>query len=330
MDHKQSIIKYLSILERADTFRRKPFQAKAYAEAIDQLESLENPVSTVKDVEGLSGFGKKLREKVDEIIKSGTLKAAEEASKELKLDLIDELLGIHGVGPVKAQELITADITSIADLRSKFAADSSLLNDVQSLGLKYYEDSQLRIPRAEMAQHEEFILNALHEEFEGVVVGSYRRGAESSGDIDVLLTLPDSMTAKNQGKLFTEIVELFKSEKYIVDTLAQGPKKFLGYVKLKGRGKHVRRLDLLMLPQSEFAYAILYFTGSKNFNKAFRAYALEKGYTLNEHRLEPIKEGVAPVPKMSSEKDIFDFLGLEYVEPTMRKGTNDIKPKKNN
>lgn len=325
-DHKKSIIKYLSILERADTFRRKPFQARAYSEAIDQLKSIQGPVTTLQDVEGLSGFGKKLKEKVEEIITTGKLKAAEEASKELKLDLIDELLGIHGVGPVKAQELITSGVTSIADLRQKLAADPSILNDVQTLGLKHYEDSQLRIPRAEMAKHEEFIINALHEEFQGVVVGSYRRGAENSGDIDVLLTLPDRMSAKNQGALFTEIVDLLRGEKYIVDTLAQGPKKFLGYVKLKGKNKHVRRLDLLMLPESEYAYAILYFTGSKNFNKAFRAYALQKGYTLNEHRLEPIKEGVPAVPKMKTEQDIFDFLGLQYVEPTMRRGESDVQP----
>ncbi len=323
-DHKQTIINYLSILERADTFRRKPFQARAYSEAIDQLQSLQGPVTSVKDVEGLSGFGKKLKEKVEEIITTGRLKAAEEAGKEVQLDLVDELLGVHGVGPVKARELITAGITSIADLRKKLAADPSILNDVQTLGLKYYEDSQLRIPRIEMEKHEEFIINALHEEFQGVVVGSYRRGAESSGDIDVLLTLPDRMSAKNQANLFTEVIDLFKSDKYIVDTLAQGPKKFLGYVKLKGKNQHVRRLDLLMLPESEYAYAILYFTGSKNFNKAFRAYALQKGYTLNEHRLEPTKEGVPAVPKMKTEKDIFDFLGLKYVEPTMRRGESDV------
>ncbi len=88
-DHKQTIIKYLSILERVDTFRRKPFQARAYSEAIDQLQSLQGPVTTAKDVEGLTGFGKKLKDKVEEIITTGKLKAAEEASKELKLDLID-------------------------------------------------------------------------------------------------------------------------------------------------------------------------------------------------------------------------------------------------
>jgi DNA polymerase/3'-5' exonuclease PolX len=83
-----------------------------------------------------------------------------------------------------------------------------------------------------------------------------------------------------------------------------------------------------MTPEEEFAYAILYFTGSQNFNVAFRSYALEKGYSLNEHTLKPMKEGVPPVPSMKTEKDIFAFLGLEYVEPEQRIGEKNIVPVK--
>jgi DNA polymerase lambda len=120
------------------------------------------------------------------------------------------------------------------------------------------------------------------------------------------------------------MIELFKEIDYIVDTLSSGPTKFLGYCQLEG--KPVRRLDLLMIPKSEYACAILYFTGSKEFNVAFRAYALEKGYTLNEHRLQATKEGVPAVPPFTTEKDIFDFLGLEYIEPTMRRDGGDVRP----
>jgi DNA polymerase/3'-5' exonuclease PolX len=88
----------------------------------------------------------------------------------------------------------------------------------------------------------------------------------------------------------------------------------------------VRRLDLLMIPKSEYACAILYFTGSKEFNVAFRSYALEKGYTLNEHRLLATKEGVPAVPAFTTEKDIFDFLGLQYIEPTLRRDGRDVVP----
>jgi DNA polymerase beta len=176
-----------------------------------------------------------------------------------------------------------------------------------------------------MALHEAFILNALDSRFTGVVVGSYRRGAESSGDIDVLLMLPDTMSKKDQGELFKDTIEMLKETNYIVDSLAEGPKKFLGYVRLNEESK-VRRLDLLMTPREEFAYAILYFTGSQNFNVAFRRYAQEQGYTINEHIMKPVKEGIEDAPRMDEEKDIFDYLGLQYVEPEKREGANDVTP----
>jgi DNA polymerase/3'-5' exonuclease PolX len=55
---------------------------------------------------------------------------------------------------------------------------------------------------------------------------------------------------------------------------------------------------------------------------------LEKGYTLNEHTLKPVKEGVPSVPPMKTEEDIFAFLGLEYVEPEQRIGEKNIVPVK--
>jgi DNA polymerase/3'-5' exonuclease PolX len=111
---------------------------------------------------------------------------------------------------------------------------------------------------------------------------------------------------------------------YIEEILALGEHKCMAISRMyKGKA---RRLDLLMTPDEEYAYAILYFTGSDKFNVAFRQYALDKGYTLNEHALTPIKEGVKEVPYMKNEKDIFRFLGLRYIEPSKRIDGNQIIP----
>ena len=326
-DYKEIIIKELDTLRRADIAKKEPFSAKAYAKVIEQLRAMSTPIQSINDVKDVAGVGKNIKLKIQEILETGSLKAATQARNETNLESLDILQGIHGVGPVKAKQLVeTKGIKTIADLRKTLAGDPDLLNDVQKMGLKYYEDAIERIPRQEMAIHETLILNALDPRFTGAVVGSYRRGAESSGDIDVLLMLPYTLSKKEQGQLFLETIRLLKESDYIVDTLAQGPKKFLGYVRLEG--EKVRRLDLLMTPEEEFAYAILYFTGSQNFNVAFRSYALEKGYTLNEHTLKPVKEGVPAVPSMKTEEDIFAFLGLEYVEPEQRIGEKNIVPVK--
>lgn len=323
-DHRSVIIAELDTLRKADIARKKTFQVRAYAKVIEQLKALPGPVLSFDDVKDLEGAGAKIKDKMKEIIETGSLKAAAEAKKEVNLDAFEALQGIHGVGPVKAKELIASGIRSIAELRAALASDDSILNDVQKMGLKYYESSQERIPRAEMEEHEKRILADLDASFQAVVVGSYRRGLADSGDIDVLMTLPSSMTEAKQKELFVKTVDGLKQKGYIVDTLAQGPKKFLGYVKVTPQAKP-RRLDLLMSPPAEFAYAILYFTGSQNFNVAFRRHAQEKGYTINEHTMKPTKEGVPAVPEMRTEKDIFDFLGLEFVEPQDRKGVADVK-----
>lgn len=321
---KPLILQELETLMLADEFRRKPFQVKAYAAAIEAIQPL-GPITKPQDVEGIQGVGEKLRLKVKEIIETGKLKAAEEARASMPLEAYKALKDVHGIGPAKAAQLIESGITTITKLREASAANSKLLTAAQKLGLKYYEDALQRIPRTEMKEHEELLLPGFDERFEATIVGSYRRGAASSGDIDVLLTLPDSMSTKDQGDLFTHNVQLFKEADYIVDTLSFGPTKFLGYCRIDEQHP-VRRLDLLMIPKSEYACAILYFTGSKEFNVAFRSYALEKGYTLNEHRLLPIREGVAEVPQFNVEKDIFDFLGLKYVEPQNRRDGRDVTP----
>jgi len=322
-DFKDILVKELETLRLADLYRKQTFPARAYETAIDTLKGLSGPVTKPEDTKGLEGIGAKIQLKIQEIIATGSLKAATEARSELPIEAFQALLGVHGIGPVKAKDLIDGGLTRIEGLRKASAENSKLLTAAQKLGLKHYDDSLLRIPRSEMEEHENTILPGLSEEFTGTIVGSYRRGAASSGDIDVLLTLPDIMSKKDQGALFLHMIDLFKEVGYIVDSLSSGPTKFLGYCQVEG--KPVRRLDLLMIPKAEYACAILYFTGSQQFNVAFRSYALTKGYTLNEHRLEATKEGVPAVPSFTVEKDIFDFLGLQFVEPDKRRDARDVK-----
>ena len=322
-DLKPLIVKELETLRQADLAQKNVFPARAYATAIQALQGVSGPIVKLEDVEGLKGVGGKIKLKIQEILETGKLKAADDARAKLPLEAYEVLQKVHGIGPAKAKTLIAAGITTLEGLRKASQETPTLLTTAQKLGLKYYDDALLRIPRQEMVEHESLVVSGLDEQFEGTVVGSYRRGAESSGDIDVLLTLPDTLSKKAQGELFEEMVSLFK-EFYIVDTLSSGPTKFLGYARVDD--KHpVRRLDLLMVPKSEYAYAILYFTGSQQFNVAFRSYALDKGYTLNEHRMEPTHEGVPPVPPMKTEQDIFAFLGLQYVEPTLRRDAKDVQ-----
>ena len=93
-----------------------------------------------------------------------------------------------------------------------------------------------------------------------------------------------------------------------------------------------RRLDFLYSPPQEYAFAILYFTGSMEFNTAMRQYALQQGLTLNEHGFHKMEnkikgDKITSTP-FNSEKDIFDYLNLEFKEPNERIDGNSVIIKK--
>lgn len=322
MANKQKIIEALDIMRRQDVAEKRHFQAVAYAKAITQLRTIEGDIHSVEDVKGRPGIGEKIQKKIQEILDTGRLAAAEKAKESPRFAAYEALLQVYGIGPAKAKALIEAKIDSIATLRNEFAKNPNLLTSAQAIGLKHYEALLERIPRAEMREHEAAIFSELDKQFEAVIVGSYRRGAITSGDIDVLLTLPDSMPVIKRNLLFRKTIREMERRGYITDILALGNTKCLCVAQLPS-GK-ARRLDLLMTPAAEMPYAILYFTGSDLFNVAFRSHALEKGYTLNEHGMEPLHDTKPKPPPMKSERDIFDFLGVTWVEPVDRKGAANV------
>lgn len=316
MANRTRIIELLDIVRRNDVAEKRQFQAVAYSKAISALKALPIvDITSVDDVKGVDGIGAKLQQKIEEILRTGKLEAAERALANPRFAAFEALLNVYGVGPVKAKDLIDSGITSIAGLREALSQNLGLLTDAQKIGLHYYEDLLLRIPREEMREHEAAILDTVDKKYNTTIVGSYRRGAETSGDIDVLLCLPDSMTGAQRNTLFKQTVARLTKKGYLVSVLALGNTKCLGVCQLPG--KRARRLDLLVIPEAEYAYAILYFTGSDLFNVAFRSHCLDKGYTLNEHGMKPTGDKPQP-PPMKTEKDIFDFVGLRYVEPNVR------------
>lgn len=316
MDYKQLIIDALEVMRKREVAEKQTFKARAYSKVVAQLKAHANPIRSIEDAEGITGVGKEIHKKMIEIIETGTLRAVQEIRQKYNIDALDAFQGIYGVGPTKATDLINAGYTSIAQLREEVEKNPKLLNDKQKIGLKYYEDLLERIPREEMLDHKYIIEKYTPKEFNYEIVGSFRRNAESSGDIDVLIRIPDNITSAQSDKLFKAFVVKLQKEKYIKEILALGDKKCMAISALPN-GK-ARRLDILMTPATEYAYAILYFTGSDKFNVAFRQCALDKGYTLNEHALTPIRSNIPTPPYMEREEDIFRFLGIRYVEPGNR------------
>ncbi len=323
-DLRPAILADLDVLRRtSSTEPAGVFKARSYEAAMKFLKELPKPITSLEDLppykkgDGLTG---KLREKVVEKITTGLMAEAEKARAERNPDAIESFMNIYGVGPKKALDLIQAGYRSIADLRAAAAANPKLLNKNQQVGLRYYDDLLQRIPRAEMDAHASTLMGAKPSALEGVIVGSYRRGRPDSGDIDMLIRTTDA--AVDAGKALAEYVKTLKAAGYIKEVLAQGEHKCLAICQMPGASA-ARRLDLLVTPPAEFPFAVLYFTGSDNFNVRMRQLALERGYTLNEHALTELKTK-SPVLGLKTERDIFAFLKMEWREPVERTGADAV------
>jgi NAD-dependent DNA ligase len=314
---------FIDLMEKLSSIMLKqgePFRARAYQKAQETIMNFPDDIISPEQLKGQPGIGPTIMEKLKEYVETGTLRVLERE----KTNPINILGDVYGIGPKKAKELVDKGIKTIDELRSR---QDELLNDIQKIGLKYYEQIQERIPRKEIEEFDKI----LKTNFENVsknnpddkleIVGSFRRGAESSGDIDVIIT-------GKTGEIYKKFIDELLKSGIILHVLSRGPSKTLVIAKLPGSNKIARRVDFLYTPPDEFPFAILYFTGSKIFNTVMRQEGLNKGYTFNEHgiyKLENKKKGEKINKEFKTEKDIFDFLGLQYKTPLERKDGRAVR-----
>jgi len=301
------LIEKLTEVCNIERTKKQYFKVRAYLKVIDQIKASSRVLKNIEDIDSFEGIGKSIKDKIQQIMENGEISGIDKDDVAMT-KVVELLTKVHGVGVVKAQELYKQHgIKSIDEMR----AHAEHLNDVQLLGLKYYEDIEKRIPRKEMDRHKDVLATALVG-FKYEIAGSYRRGQQDSGDIDLIISWDDT-------KSLTDIVTALKKQGYIKDDFAIGDKKYMGMARLP-RFKTSRRLDILYTEPERYPFAILYFTGSQKFNIKMRNVALSKGYSLNEYGLKPIggKKDDQISHTFNSEKDIFDFLGMAYVIPTER------------
>lgn len=293
------------------------FRLNAIQKALEVIKKFKKKITSSQQLKGYTGIGEGTLKRIDEILKTGILSEIRKNQDEY-LNCIEELEKIHGIGYVKAKELYEKyNICSIDELKAK--ADQLDLPDNILLGIKYHGIVTDAIPRKEITKAYGVLLNIALEidpEIKITICGSYRREKSFSGDIDVIVVHPD-VTKKNIGDsdIFTLLIQYLEKIKFIVDSLTSDnvKTKYMGYCKLSN--DIIARIDIRFVPYESYYPAVLYFTGSKDFNKKMRQHALSMDYKLSEYGLfdENGKEF-----EITSEKDIFDILGFEYVEPKER------------
>jgi DNA polymerase/3'-5' exonuclease PolX len=298
------------------------YRLGAIIKVIKILEKFKTKITTSEQLKGIKNLGKKSLERIDEILKTGKLseiKIDENAHKYLAI--IDKLESIIGIGRKKAYDLFkNYNIQSIEDLKDKLKKHEIELPENIIKGIKYIDQIKDNIPRHEIDQLSKILMQGtrlIDPELFGIVCGSYRREQETSGDVDFIITHNMVKTKKDREthNYLEQFVKYLKKENIIIESLTSDnvPTKYMGIYKLKDGP--LRRIDIRYIEYDSYYSAILYFTGSKDFNKKMRLIAIEMGYTLNEYGLFNDKNKRFSI---NSEKDIFDLLNMEYLTPIQR------------
>uniref|UniRef100_A0A8D0GXC7 DNA polymerase n=1 Tax=Sphenodon punctatus TaxID=8508 RepID=A0A8D0GXC7_SPHPU len=323
-NHNQPITEKLEVLAKAYSVQGDRWRALGYSKAINALKSYHKPLASYQEACQIPGIGNRMAEKIKEILESGHLRKLDHISE--SVPVLEAFSNIWGAGTKTAQMWYQQGLRSLDDVRAKASLTSQ-----QAIGLKHYDDFLERMPWKEASEIEQTVRKAAQSLNPGlacVACGSYRRGKPTCGDVDVLVTHPDGHSHRG---VFGKLLDSLRKSGFLTDDLVSqedsgNQKKYLGVCRLPGPGQRHRRLDIIVVPYSEFACALLYFTGSAHFNRSMRALAKTKGMSLSEHALTAgvvrgagglkVAPGLAlPTP---TEKDVFVLLGLPYREPQER------------
>jgi len=311
-DLAPKVIYNLKMMERLCKSSNDVWKMKAYNKA---HRTIIFPIYTNQDIV-IYKFGKSIQQKVSYIIETNKDLQEVVNMDQSQVRVQEDLASIHAIGNVKANDLVhTHNISTIEELRTNL----HLLNEKQRIGLKYHDDISKQIPRAEMIQHDDMLRSLLTTTFPKVIncaiVGSFRRQKQHSGDIDMIVEIEEC----DEKSFMQSLVDTLIDNRYIPydGILAKGQKKVMGICTLGYEHPH-RRIDVLVTNPKEYVFSVLYFTGNGEFNVKMRKQAKILGYRLNEKGIFMIDTKERVQHGFQHERDIFTFLGIEYVEPPYR------------
>jgi len=308
----QRIVTILRVLAQASDNR---FRREALLKAAEAIKNLDTPVTSGASVKRLPGIGKGIADKVDEIVRTGTLAEYEDQVDEL--NAVSALTAVSGIGTVTAKKLYNDHgIRTVEQLVEQVRQQKVKLNKAQLGALRHYQDIQTRIPRSEIDKYDEMfaeICRSIDPQLKHVIVGSYRRLKPDSGDIDVLFYHPQLEDAESV-KDSPFLKQILRKMGDLVDSvLSHGQNKIMMIAHLPGHPS--RRVDFLLSSKESYATSLMYFTGSKEFNILCRNKAIRLGYKLSEQGLFDKDGRQIPTP---TERSVFEHLGIEYLPPEAR------------
>lgn len=296
------------------------FRVRAYRRAAQVIRTLPRQLAEMQDVaefDALPGIGPDLAGKIGELLRTGHLRALEMARRKVPTGL-RELLSLPALGPVRVRALFSAlKVRGVEDLRR--VLDTGKLTGLRGFGPKIRAglsealaqkgtNKPQRVPfsvATEYARPLERFLESLPGVSRVEVAGSYRRGRETVGDLDVLVCASRSAKPISALARYGDLSRLTAA----------------GTTKASGILRNGLQVDVRVLLPESFGAALHYFTGSKDHNIHLRSRAQDRGYKLNEYGLFRDDERIAG----ATEEELFAALGLDWIPPELREDRGEIE-----
>ncbi|MHB8366237.1 MAG: DNA polymerase/3'-5' exonuclease PolX [Acidithiobacillus sp.] len=297
-----------------------PFRVRAYRNAARLLQGLSSDVKTMveagEDLTELPGIGDDLAKKIIEIVTTGHCSFLEKLEKQTP-PALTELLKVPGLGPKRVKALWhELDVETVDQLTR--AAREGHIRSVPGFGektetriLEALQAQIAAIPRFPIAIAAPYAAALVHylQNIPGVrrvvVAGSFRRGRDTVGDLDILATA----TADSP------VMERFIAYEDVAEVLSQGTTRATVILRNK------LQVDLRAVDESAYGAALHYFTGSKAHNIAIRRMGQDMGLKVNEYGLFHGKERIAG----ETEESVYAAVGLPYIEPELRENRGEIQ-----
>ncbi len=304
------------------------FRIRSYRNAAQTIEALPQQISTLisepKKLLEIPGIGKGMQANLLQLFKDGTIEAHAELLKKYRPSML-ELLKIQGLGPKTISLIWSAYQVCDVDGVEKLAREGKI-RTLPRMGEKH-ETKLLKAIEDYRRIAGRYLLETADELADELVThllaapgvekvtpaGSLRRGRETVGDLDILVT--GKACGNPEGR--QKIVEHLLRFPGLMEIIAQGENK------ISFRQRNGMQVDVRPLPPESFGAAMQYFTGSKAHNVALRQRALKMGYTLSEYSLATL-ENEKPVAG-KTEEEIYAKLKLDYIPPELRENLGEIE-----
>ena len=303
------------------------FRIRSYRNAAEAVEAypqqMSDLISEPKKVLAIPGIGKGMLANLQEMLQGGQLALHAELLKKYHPSML-ELMKIQGLGPKTIALIWSAYSVSSLEEVEKLAREGKIrilprMGEKQEQKLlKAIEDYRRIAGRylLDTAEQQAEKIRAHLCDFPGVEkvtpAGSLRRGRETVGDLDVLVTGKACVIDAQREKLIEHVIKL----PGLIEVIARGDNK------ISFRTRSGMQVDVRLLPPESFGAAMQYFTGSKAHNVALRQRALKMGYTLSEYSLARLDDQKVVAAK--TEEDIYAKLKLDYIPPELRENCGEI------